>query len=360
MTGIRLFAICGLMTLVACGSSEPSSTESRADVGRKNHAVLPPPDISSVGVLLANVDEAPIGSTLFDLEASRVTPKDGQSLTLEEKRAVLDDLITEEVLYQEAAKEGLYLDPKVKKIMVNLLLRKNVYAKVKTSDFTPEELRAHYDEHQEEFVVPEKIQVKRIYLKLKEDKPAEAIRELGKDLRAKVVANPGSFKDIAAEYSEDPYRRRGGDLGYVSKEGKPGIDSAVIVKAFELKVGEVSEPFEAAGGINILMVANKREGVVRSFEQMKGSVLRKLKNDRYKQLTDEYIASITSGYKVAIEEEALSNYAVNVTRGIHMGPDVEKARFNPGQGAAGLERSGLPFEGAPGAKRLAIEPSGGR
>jgi bifunctional DNA-binding transcriptional regulator/antitoxin component of YhaV-PrlF toxin-antitoxin module len=359
MSVVRILGLSALLAVVACGSPEPSANPGNAGAS-KAHSVLPAADISSVGVVFAKVEEASIGSTLFDLDASRATPADGAKLSLEEKRDILDGLVTEEILFQEATKEGLYLDPKVKKIMVNLLLRQNVYAKVKTSDFTPEELRAHYDAHQEEFVVPEKIQIKRIFLKVRDDKPQAVVRQLAEDLQAKVKANPDSFKDLAAEYSEDPYRRRGGDLGYVSREGKPGIDDSVIAKAFELEVGQVSEAFEAAGGFNILLVANKRERVVRTFEQMKGSVLRKLKNERYKQLTDEYIDSIRSGYSVSVEEQVLADYKVGNTRGINLGPDVEKARFNPGQGASGLKAAGLPLGKAPGAKPLVVEQLGER
>jgi peptidyl-prolyl cis-trans isomerase C len=356
MTGVRILGMVGLLALVACGAPETPQAPGLAG-GTKGHSVLPAADASTVGMVLATVEDAPIGSTLFDLDAARVTPADGGQLSLAEKKGILDELVTQEILFQEASKEGLYLDPKVKKIMVNLLLRKNVYAKVKTSDFTPEELQRHYEEHQEEFVVPEKIQVKRIFLKVRDDKPVEAVKQLAEELQQKVKSDPESFKDVAAEYSEDPYRRRGGDLGYISRDGKPGIDESVISKAFELAVGQVSEPFEAAGGYNILMVANKRERVVRTFEQMKGSVLRKLKNDRYKQLTDEYINSIRAGYAVSVEEQALKAYQVRSGRGINMGPDVEKARFNPGKGSS-LKPAGVPLGQAPGAAPLAVEPVG--
>lgn len=356
MSAVRILGLAGLLALVACSTPETATAPVVAG-GTKGHSVLPSADLSSVGVVFAKVSDAPIGSTLFDLDAARATPATGGKLSLAEKREILDELVTEEILFQEATKEGLYLDPKVKKIMVNLLLRKNVYAKVKTSDFSPEELQRHYEEHQEEFVVPEKIQVKRIFLKVPDDKPREVVKQLAEDLQAKVKGNPDSFKDVAAEYSEDPYRRRGGDLGYISREGKPGIDESVIVKAFELDVGQVSEAFEAAGGYNILMVANKRERVVRTFEQMKGSVLRKLKNDRYKQLTDEYTNAIRAGYEVTVEEQTLADYEVRNSRGVNLGPDVEKSRFNPGKGSS-LKPAGLPLGSTPGAVPLAVEPIG--
>jgi len=47
-------------------------------------------------------------------------------------------------------------------------------------------------------------------------------------LRKEVAAKPDTFKDVAAKFSEDMYKRRGGDVGFVSKDGKPGLDQAIV------------------------------------------------------------------------------------------------------------------------------------
>ena len=107
---------------------------------------------------------------------------------------------------------------------------------------------------------------------------------------------------MAAKNSEDPYRRRGGDVGFVPKTGKPGFDQAVVDKAFEMKVDELSAPFKTESGYNIVLVANKRERVERTFQQMKGSVLRKVKNERLKELYEQYVASLKTGAKVDIDD----------------------------------------------------------
>ena len=66
---------------------------------------------------------------------------------MEERKEVLDDLVTEELLYQKALAEGYDKDPKVKKVMVNALIRKEIYDSIKNSDFSDEELQAYYNEH---------------------------------------------------------------------------------------------------------------------------------------------------------------------------------------------------------------------
>ena len=83
-----------------------------------------------------------------------------------------------------------------------------------------------------------------------------------------------------SKHSEDPYRRRGGDVGFVPKTGKPGLDPEIVDKAFAMEVEQVSEPFKTNEGYNVIYIANKRDRVERTFQQMKGSVLRKVKNEK--------------------------------------------------------------------------------
>lgn len=310
----RALAVAAILAVVAACNDNSSGEVTSPQVGSRVVAggeVAAPAD----EVLLAKVGDAG-GVTAEDFAevAARTPPADGRALTLEERKALLDKLVVEEALFQEAAKQGLHRDPKVRKIMVNLLMREEVYANVKASDFSPEQLKAYFDTHQEEFVVPEKVQIKRIFLKVGEERSLEKAMALAKDLRGKIMSNRDTFKDLALEYSEDPYKRRGGDLGYISVEGKPGIDPLVVSTAFGLEENAVSEAFEAGGGVNIVYVPKRRERVERTFEQMKGSVLRKLKNERYKELTETYVEGVRGRYAVDIDEAALSNAPVQSSR----------------------------------------------
>lgn len=307
------------LLLAACGG-EPEAG------GAGGPGAAPPGggvSVGATGPLVARV--GPGGVTVDDYvdQAIRNPAAASGALTPEAQKEVLDALITEEALWQEAVQRGLYRDPKVRKIMVNLLLREEIYAKVSASDFSPEQLQAYFEAHKDEFVVPEKIQVKRIFLRVGPERDQAAAMALANRLRQQIVAQPDTFKELAVEHSDDPYKRRGGDLGYLSAEGKPGIDQAVVDAAFKLQVGEVSQPFEAAGGVNIVTVAARRERVERTFEQMKGSVLRKLKNERYKELTDAYVAQVKGAFDVEVDQAALAAIDLEAARRTRMGAGPE-------------------------------------
>lgn len=296
------------LALAACnGSQNPSGG---ADGAPKE----------DLGTVLAEVGDVKVYSKEFEQAAARKTPADGQNFTIDEKKDILKKLVEEKALYLEARKKGVDQDPKVQKVMINTLLRQEVYASVRNSDIAEDELKAYFDSHKEEFIVPPKVQVKRIFVRVSDQRSDADAKKLIDGLYAQVKASPDKFGDIASESSEDPYKKRGGDLGFVSKEGKPGIEQEVVDKAFGMNVGDLSEPFLAGGGYNVIYVANKREGVERTFEQMRSSVIRRVKNDKYKELYDKYVADISKNYPAKIDDAALGKVEVQPMRQGGMNP----------------------------------------
>lgn len=304
---VLLFALVAGSTgvLISCtgdaatGTTAPTTTTAPAE---------------DAGEVLATVNGVSIGSKEFLAAAERKAPANGDTLSEAEKKEVLDGIVEEKLLYAQALTKGLDKDPKVQKVMVNTLLREEVYATVKNSDFTDEMLQTYYDEHKNEFIVPEKVQIRRILIKVTDERPDAAAKAEADKLAKEVGAKPDSFKDVATKFSEDMYKRRGGDVGFVSKEGKPGLDQAIVEKAFSLETGKVSEAFKTADGYNIVMVATRREQVERTFQQMKGSVLRKVKNDKMKELYDAYIATIKTGAAIKVEDAKVAALEVKSSR----------------------------------------------
>jgi parvulin-like peptidyl-prolyl isomerase len=294
-------------------------------------AAPPGAEGAAAGRVVARVGDGVITEEDFAAAAARTQPS-GPELTDDERKQILDKLVTEEILFQEAAAKGLYRDPKVRKIMVNLLLREEVYDDVRNAQISPDELQSYFDAHKDEFTVPEKIQVKRIFIRFGGDsnRTQDDAMALGKDLQGRIKKDPTVFKDLAEQYSDDPYKRRGGDLGYVARtDGKAGVPPEVIEKAFTLPLNQVSEPFVAGDGVNLLIVPAKREAVERTFEQMKGSVLRRLKNDKFQELTDQYIAKAKSGYTVSVDDAVLKSIKVEPHG---TGPGIDPGTLLPGVG----------------------------
>jgi peptidyl-prolyl cis-trans isomerase C len=321
---------------------------------------------ADIGTVLASVNGVDVGSKEFLTAAERKAPANGESLTPEEKKEVLDSLVEEKLLYAQALKKGLDKDPKVQKVMVNTLLREEVYSTVKNSDFTDEMLQKYYDEHKSEFIVPEKVQIRRILVKVSDARTDEAAKAEAERLRKEVAAKPDSFKDVAAKFSEDMYKRRGGDVGFVSKDGKPGLEQAIVDKAFGLETGAVSDVFKTSDGYNIIQVATRREQVERTFQQMKGSVLRKVKNDRMKELYDGYITTIKTGASIKVEDTKLAEIEVKSARRAGgmpslplLGGEEHEEGEEGGEPPEAPEAPGMPGAGLrPGAGLLAPKPAG--
>ncbi len=295
----RILTVLLLGATIASGCGEEASTTSGG-----NGAVTAA-SAEDIGDVLANVNGLEVGSKAFKAAAARKVPADGKALSTDEKKDVLKRLVDEKLLYQAALKEGLDRDPKVQKVMVNTLLREAVYAKVKNSDFTDESLQKYFDEHQSEFVVPEKVQIKRVLIKVSADRDDAAAKAEATRLLAEVNADTTKFAEVAKASSEGPYKRRGGDVGFVPADGKPGLDKSVVSEAFKLSVGGVSDVFKTDEGYNFVMAANKRDKVERTFQQMKGSVLRKVKNEKLKNLYDTYVADLRNGATINTEDAKL-------------------------------------------------------
>lgn len=314
---------------------------------------------ADIGEVIATVNGINIGSKEFEQAAAKKPPKNGESLSMEEKKEVLEELVAEKLLYAEALKKGIDKDPKVQKVMVNTLLRDDVYGSVKNNDFSDEVLQKYYEDHKAEFIVPEKVQVRRILVKVSDTVPDADAKAKAEKLRTEVTKDPESFKDVAARDSEDPFKRRGGDLGFVSKDGKPGLDQAVVEKAMGMEVGAISEVFKTSEGYNILQVVTRREQMERTFQQMKGAVLRKVKNEKMKSMYDEYVQKLRTGANTQIEEGKLAAL------------EVKSARMRPGlaglggMGADGEEGGDGELTGAAaaaagtGAAPIALPPGAG-
>ena len=301
LTVMGALSLSLLGALVACEGGETTSASTTTEQGTAANA-----EAQDIGEILATVNGLEIGSTEFALIAGRQTPADGKTLSLEERKEVLDGLIGERVLYQEALRQGLDRDPKVQKVMVNTLLRESVYANVRNSDFSDEELEGYFEAHKDEFVVPEKVQIKHILIRVSDERPEAEAKALADEVRGRVAADPAnSFRDVAMDFSEDAYKRRGGDVGFVSAEGKPGLETAIVEKAFTMKVGELSPVFKTESGYSIVYVAQRRDRLERTFQQMKGSVLRKVKNDRLNSVLEEYVGKLKTDATISVDEAAL-------------------------------------------------------
>lgn len=80
------------------------------------------------------------------------------------------------------------------------------------------------------------------------------------EIRRRIMVGARSFEDAALIHSAGPSRRRGGDLGWITREA-PLVD-AFARQAFMLAKGDVSRPFVTPFGVHVIKVIDVEPGAV--------------------------------------------------------------------------------------------------
>lgn len=246
---------------------------------------------------------------------------DGQEITLEEfnerlkeypslahsgeigvevKKGFLDNLITRELLYQEALRTGIdkeketadFIEEMKRRVVVDRFFKKEVDEKVSVS---AEEVKKFFTENPDEAKSSDEVRASHILLKTREE--AEMVR--------KKIKAGSKFEDLAKQYSIDPGSKgRGGDLGYFQKGMMvPEFDTA----AFKLKTGEVSDIVETRFGYHLIKVTGRKEGKKKGFEEVSKELEKKLLTKKRKERFDTLVAELKSKAKITINEDILKN-----------------------------------------------------
>lgn len=105
------------------------------------------------------------------------------------------------------------------------------------------------------------------------------------------------FSDAAVKYSSCPSKEAGGSLGSFSK-GKmvPEFEEA----AFNLEIGQLSEPVKTQFGYHLIMVDSKTEGGTMSFEEVKDGIKQNLLNQKQFEAYNNKVAELKAKYTVEI------------------------------------------------------------
>lgn len=200
--------------------------------------------------------EQMINEELLAEEAQRQELQVAQEAIDERIREIRTRFPSEEAFKQAVHSSGLTLEQLTTDIkeglMIQQLIQKEVIAKVSVS---PQELEAFFQKHKNDYV-EESVRARHILIKVAPDASPEADGK-AKDRANAVLAKAKKGEDfgkLAQEYSEDPSKDRGGDLGYLGRGQtvKPFEDAA-----FSLKVGEIGGPIRTTFGYHIIKVEDR-------------------------------------------------------------------------------------------------------
>jgi len=214
-----------------------------------------------------------------------------------DKSMVLDQVISEKLLIQEAKNMGLEKDNDVleqikkmtEQILVQVLIEREILDKVDVND---EEVSEYYEENKVSFTEKEQIHLYNILLESEEE---------AQDILEQLKAG-GDFSEIAKEKSTGPSAAQGGDLGYLTKGTIiPEIEEVV----FALEVEELSEVVKTDFGFHILKITEKKPETVKALEEVKEEIIQTLLPTKQKEAFDNLLEELKGKVEIEINEEAL-------------------------------------------------------
>ena len=218
------------------------------------------------------------------------------------KRLFLDELITRELLMQEAGKLGLDQNNAIRdraqryreQLILDELLKDRIKAKVELSN---EELGAFYEQHANELLTPLKIRVSQMLLP-----NISAAKDLEKQ-----VNQGGSFAKFAQRYSIDlNTKAKGGDLGpYRNGLVTPEVDAVIHT----LKPGMISAPIKTAAGYYLVMITALDKEIIEADVAVRERLRQELLNEKRRKRFDGVIADIRA--KAVIRLADASRYVTD-------------------------------------------------
>jgi len=244
-------------------------------------------------------------------------PEEAQKSILrssEQRTNFIRQILLTKAIASRARKDGFEKKPETREIVSYLIdqylaqeyLSKVVVANVTSTD---EEMKKYYVEHEKDFLIPEAVKVRHIFISAPNDSTVELkdkARAKAEDLLRKIRKGE-DFLKIAKEYSEDSdSASKGGDIGYVAagKTNSQEFENA----AFALKPGEVSNIVETPFGFHIIRMDEKREKRTASFDEAKEYIQAQLKDQNKQKKSQEFLDNLVkeSGLEIVGEKSAIS------------------------------------------------------
>lgn len=212
---------------------------------------------------------------LIDQEAKR----SGVKVTNKEIEATLEDVrrrngLTQEMLEKTLAKDGMTLEAFKKEIEKKIQRMKLINHSLKVELKPAEkELRDFYEKNGNRYRGTESYRTSHILFHIPKEATDEEIREIRKNCQKVLekIRKGEDFGEMAILYSEDTSAKDRGDLGYFKKgELLPAFEK----EALRLQAGEMSGIVRTEFGFHIIKLLERKGGQPLPFEKVKEEVQR--------------------------------------------------------------------------------------
>jgi peptidyl-prolyl cis-trans isomerase D len=182
---------------------------------------------------------------------------------------------------------------------------------------TQPELQSYYQDHRDEYRVPEQVNVRHILIKTPlagsdgkvDQKGVDAARAKAEDVLKQVKAG-GNFAELAKKYSDDPgSAKNGGSLGFIGKgRTVPEFEKA----AFSLPKGGTSDLVQSSYGFHIIHVDDKQDAHVKSLDDVKAQIEPLIKQQKAAQASQHEVEQLLTDARNSTLEKAAASKGLQV------------------------------------------------
>jgi parvulin-like peptidyl-prolyl isomerase len=299
------------------------------------------------GDIITLEDYNKVAGPMIDQYSKIFTGADKESKMAELKKYILNQMIEEKLLVQEAGKQKIKItdvdvDEGIKELKKSFTSDQDFQAELKKQNMTEKELRKkvkdslsvkklieqdveakivqptddeinnYYNEHKKDFERPDQIRVRHILLRLDKNADMKAKSKILNTMRdiQKQLKGGADFAELAKKYSEDPGSKdKGGDVGFFAK--------GMMVKefedaAFKLKKGEVSDIIQTDFGYHIIKMEELRPGKQLALDdelevggppmKVKNFVKETMSQERAVKKFSEWLKNLKDNSKIEIKE----------------------------------------------------------
>ncbi len=154
------------------------------------------------------------------------------------------------------------------------------------------EMRQYYEEHQDEFMIPEKVHLYEIMFN---------DYNMAKTYVNK-VGTLTKFKSIAAKHTVRSGKKAvSGDMGWVEERFYPRLFRAVE----NIEVGEVGGPVQVGGKWSIIFVADRKPSTVKDFLMVKPQIYDTLEKQKRRDAFEQWVVEKREDANIRIYENAV-------------------------------------------------------
>ncbi|MGB5687220.1 MAG: hypothetical protein WBM35_15530, partial [Candidatus Electrothrix sp.] len=196
----------------------------------RKQALLPEQQVVQQAVSDRRIFVARIGNNIISESAlkeylvSRSSEKDTLSFDLEKLHERLQEMVTIEILFQEAKRLGIDQAPgytrTIKQILSQQLIQDQVVTPELNRIIPPDEIQKYYEEHSNEYARPAQIRLADIFIEVESGSPTEQ-RSVKRLLAEKVLAEAlhlqdkqFGFTELINRYSDKHHAYEIGDTGF--------------------------------------------------------------------------------------------------------------------------------------------------